>query len=138
VTNAGLLLPAGLAFLGHSVLFACYNGWHAGSSYGPRYFADLLPWFVVVTAVTAQAISNARLSVARWRSAFALALLATTFAWGVFVHYRGANSVKAWFWNARAIAVGHEHAAKEWQHPQFLAGLTFEVKLQDGSIDRRE
>ena len=38
-----------------------------------------------------------------------------------------------WWWNFRAIAVGEEQAVKEWRHPQFLAGITFEVKL-DGSV----
>lgn len=134
VADAGLLLPVFLAIAGHTALFACYNGWHAGSSYGPRYFADLLPWFALATAAAVQALTNARDALPSWRTSLAMTLLAAGFAWGFFVHYRGANSAKAWFWNARSIAVGQEQAAKEWQHPQFLAGLTFVVNLEDGSV----
>jgi hypothetical protein len=138
VADAELYLPIFLAIAGHTALFACYNGWHAGSSYGPRYFTDLLPWFVLATALAAQALANARTATPSWRIRAAVVLLATTFVWGCFVHYRGANSAKAWFWNARAIAVGQDQAAKEWQHPQFLAGLTFEVSLEDGSVTPRD
>jgi hypothetical protein len=134
LNGAGLLLPAGLAIAGHTALFACYNGWHGGSSYGPRYFADLLPWFVLATAIAVQAIANVRAAMPVWRTSTVVALLVACFAWGAFVHSRGANSMKAWFWNARSIAVGQDEAAKEWQHPQFLAGLTFEVSLEDGSV----
>ena len=72
----------------------------------------------------------------RWRKVAAAALLAACFGWGGYVHARGANSVKAWFWNARAAAVPHEDAVKDWRHPQFLAGVTFEVLL-DGSVRER-
>ncbi|MDB5314038.1 MAG: hypothetical protein JWO38_8240 [Gemmataceae bacterium] len=133
LTDAGLLLPAGLAVAGHTALFSCYNGWHGGSSYGPRYFCDVLPWFVLATAVAALGLATAPVTGFPWRKVGAAGLLAACFGWGIFVHARGANSVKAWFWNARAVVVAHEDAVKDWRHPQFLAGLAFEVKL-DGSI----
>lgn len=128
--DTGLLMPAGVAIATHTALFSCYDGWHMGSSYGPRYFADLLPWFVLIAAIGVRALLDAPRSARR--SAFAAALV-LTFAWGISVHSRGANSVKAWFWNWRAIAVGHESAVKEWDHPQFLSGITFEVK-PDGHV----
>jgi hypothetical protein len=131
LTDAGLLLPAGLAVAAHAALFACYSGWHGGSSYGPRYFSDVLPWFVLATALAARGLLNA--SAAGWSIRVPVAVLAVCFAWGVFVHARGATSVPAWIWNARSLAVGQEASVKEWRHPQFLAGLTFEVKL-DGSV----
>lgn len=132
LTAAGLLLPAALALLMHTALFSCYNGWHGGSSYGPRYFVDVLPWFVLATAVAVRGLLDAPAVGFPWTKAFAAAL-AACFGWGVFVHERGANSVQAWWWNHRAAAVGEAAAVKEWSHPQFLAGLTFEVQA-DGSI----
>ena len=129
--RAGLLLPAGIAIASHTLLLSCYNGWHMGSSYGPRYFADLLPWFVLLTAVAVRGIQDGIAS--PWRRKAAIALLAITFGWGIFVHARGANSVQAWLWNARAIAVPYEDAVMDWRHPQFLAGITFRVQM-DGSI----
>lgn len=131
LTDASLLLPAGVAIAAHTLLFSCYDGWHMGSSFGPRYFCDLLPWFVLANAIAVRgALNEPGLP---WRKGIAIALLALCFGWGGFVHSRGANSMRAWLWNWRAIAVGHEAAVKDWRHPQFLAGITFEVK-PDGSI----
>jgi hypothetical protein len=134
LSETSLLLPVGLAVVAHTTLFACYSGWHGGSSYGPRYFGDLLPWFVLATAIAVRGLLNA--PGFSWRKVFATAALVTCFGWGVFVHARGANSVRAWIWNARSLAVGQEEAVKEWRHPQFLAGLTFEVHM-DGSVTER-
>lgn len=141
--DAGLLLPAGLACIGHTALLANYNGWHANWAYGPRYYTDILPWFALLTAMAVGALQTyagrgngdsllsrrtLRASTALWSLA-----LAITFGWGVFVHYRGANSEPAWMWNDLTRTLGDEGAVKDWRHPQFLAGLTFEVK-PDGSI----
>ena len=136
LTDTGLLLPAGLAVAAHTAVFSCYNGWHAGSSYGPRYFADVLPWFVLASAVACRGLLNSWAAGERRRVVLAVAALAIGFAWGGWVHGRGANSVKAWLWNERAKAVGQEGAVKEWRHPQFLCGKTFEVN-PDGSVRGR-
>jgi hypothetical protein len=133
LSDAGLLLPAGLAVLAHTALFSCYNGWHGGSSYGPRYFCDVLPWYALATAIAVRAMQNAPAPTISWRKLAAISALVICFSWGMFVHYRGANSTGAWFWNHRAVAVGEAAAVKEWQHPQFLAGLTFEVE-KDGRV----
>jgi hypothetical protein len=131
--HAPLLLPAGLAVTAQTAVFACYNGWHGGSSYGPRYFCDVLPWFVLATAIAVGGLLNAPPAPRPWRRAAVAAALVLGFGWGVFVHRHGANSIPAWYWNHRAAAVGEEAAVKEWDHPQFLAGLTFEVN-PDGSV----
>jgi len=131
---AGLLLPLGLAAGGHTALFACYNGWHGGSSYGPRYFCDLLPWFVLAVALAGRAVADAPGPLASWKKLTPVALMVACFGWGVFVHWRGANAIPAWLWNARALAVGPEAAVEEWHHPQFLAGLTFTVR-PDGTVE---
>ncbi|HJZ58916.1 MAG TPA: hypothetical protein VKE74_28490 [Gemmataceae bacterium] len=133
LADAGLLLPAALAVVTHTAVFAAYNGWHGGSSYGPRYFCDVLPWFALAAVIGVGGLLKVTETGFPWRKAAAIAALAVCFGWGVFVHARGANSVPAWFWNHRPAAVGHEAAVKEWDHPQFLAGITFEVE-KDGSV----
>lgn len=131
LADAGLLVPAGIAIAAHTLLLSCYNGWHMGSSYGPRYFCDVLPWFVLATAIAVKNVLNA--PAFPWRKRLSLTLLALCFGWGIFVHARGANSVKAWLWNVRSVAVGPEDAVKDWRHPQFLTGITFNVKV-DGTL----
>lgn len=133
LTDAGLLLPAGLAVGGYTAVLACYNGWHANWAYGPRYFSDVLPWFVLATAIGVRGLIDRPEPGLPWRKAAAAAALVLAFGWGVFVHARGANSPAAWHWNDLARAVGDEAAVKDWRHPQCLAGITFEVN-PDGSV----
>jgi hypothetical protein len=155
IAGAGLLLPIMVAVGTHTAIFSAYNGWHAGTSYGPRYFCDVLPWFALATAIALRAAMDAP-SVTRgavrelkddrevssevvlsrrylWWKVTLFALLAAAFWWGWFVHSRGANSQAAWLWNFRALAVTEEGAVKEWRHPQFLCGITFKVQ-PDGSV----
>lgn len=125
LAGAGLLLPTGVAVGLHTAIFSCYNGWHAGTSFGPRYFCDVLPWFVLATALAARGALEAPGMM--WRKGLLAALLVAGYAWGYWVHSRGAKSQSVWWWNFRAIAVGEEAAVKEWRHPQFLAGIRFNV-----------
>lgn len=134
IPDRALLLPCGLAVGMHTAVFACYNGWHAGSSYGPRYFCDVIPWFALATVLAVRGLLDAPGPAAR--KLVPAAALVAAFGWGLFVHGRGANAKPAWFWNHRATAVGQEEAVKEWRYPQFLAGLTFEVE-PDGAIRER-
>jgi len=126
--NAGLLFPAAFVLTTHSLLIASFVGWHANSAYGPRYFSDVLPWFALLASMSVAALPE--LPRFRWPLGI---LLVAGFAWGIFVHQRGANSPAAWLWNERPRMVGNEASVKEWRHPQFLTGLTFLV-LPDGSI----
>ena len=128
LADAGLLLPAGLAITGHTLMISSFVGWHANWAYGPRYFCDVLPWFALLTAMSAPAIPA--LPRFRWTATTVLVLC---FAWGIFVHVRGANSHAAWHWNDLVRTKGNEGAVKDWAHPQFLAGLTFSVN-PDGTI----
>jgi hypothetical protein len=130
LNDAGLLFPAALAIIGHTVLLAGFKGWHANWAYGPRYYCDVLPWFVLLTAMGAQALGS--LPNRSWQIAGTLALVAC-FAWGGFVHYRGATVKAAWHWNDLTRTLGDEGAVKDRHHPQFLTGLTFEVN-PDGTI----
>ncbi len=125
-----LLVPAALAVGVHTAVFSCYVGWYAGWSYGPRYFCDVLPWFVLLTVL---AVRGLLADGDRARKFLVGSALAASAVWGVWVHGRGANSTAAWMWNDRVNAVGNEPAMKEWRHPQFMAGLTFEVR-PDGSV----
>ena len=77
-----MLLPA-LSCGAYLDIFSMYNGWHAGSSHGPRYFSDLMPWFsanrrVMVVDAMCRADSS------RWRKGLEEMLLAITFAWAIW------------------------------------------------------
>ena len=129
--DVGLLIPAALSCGAYVAVFSMYNGWHAGSSYGPRYFSDLIPWFVLVGAMSLDSLRRADTSC--MRKGIEATILAATFAWAIWVHGRGANSPEAWEWNYLSITMGPEEAARDWRYPQFLAGITFAAK-PDGSV----
>lgn len=131
LVGAGLLVPIGVAVGLHTAIFSAYNGWHAGASFGPRYFCDILPWFALATALAARAALDEQAM--KWRKVVLVSLLAAGFGWGYWVHSRGARSQSVWWWNFRSIAVGQERAVKEWAHPQFLAGIRFHIR-EDGSV----
>ena len=125
VPMKSLLLPIVLASAGYLALFSAYLGWHGGYCYGPRYFTDLLPWFVLLGIL---ALSG-WLSLPRTLGTTAVTcLLMLAFAWAIFVHARGAISCSAWEWNYTARTdADHVRLVTDWQHPQFLAGLTYTV-----------
>jgi hypothetical protein len=131
--SAGLLLPAGLAVGGYVAVFAVYTGWHAGASYGPRYFCDVIPWFVLAAAMGVNGLLDAAAGAPR--RVLELAALAACVAWGGFVHFRGANSPAAWEWNYVAQKRDMVDAVRDWSIPQFLAGVTFVVD-PDGAVRR--
>lgn len=131
---ARLLLPAGVAVLGYVVVFTGYEGWHAGYSYGPRYFSDVLPWFALGGVLAIAALLEAPAT--RVRKGIETAVLVMCVAWGIFVHSRPAISMQAWEWNY-SCRTDDEHIrlVTDWSHPQFLAGLTYRV-ASDGTFDR--
>lgn len=93
LSGAGMLVPALVSIGGMLLVLACFRDWWAGYSYGQRYLADVLPWFVLVTAIAVRALLQAPRG---WVSGASVAALAACFAFSIFVHYRGANSHDAW------------------------------------------
>jgi hypothetical protein len=133
--DARLLVPAGLAVLGYGVVFSGYSGWHGGYCYGPRHLSDLLPWFVLAGSITVGGLIRSQ--VPAWRKGVEATVLVACFAFAGFAHGRGAVSDATWWWNYRCRDhADHVKLAVDWQHPQFLAGLTYRV-LPDGSFAPR-
>lgn len=122
-----LLIPAALAIGAHVAVLSAYNGWSGGSCYGPRYFCDVLPWFVLVGSVAVHGLFNHTHSRIPIRQIVESAIFLLLLTWSVFVHGRGAISRDAWEWNYRAVCEPVPTAVTDWRHPQFLAGITFTV-----------
>jgi fibronectin type III domain protein len=106
----------------HWIAIAASNGnWWGGHSYGPRFFADMLPYFVyflVPLAAWMQAGGGARR-----RVAVAFAALAAV---SIAMHAQGALNQATVAWNGLPVNIDYQPARVwDWAHPQFLAGLTF-------------
>jgi len=93
--------------------------WSGGYCYGPRYFTDAIPWFVLLSILGLDAMRHAP-NPSRHRIEIAAAsfLLAVSVA----LNARGAWSFEALDWSVSSFAE-HSPSIFDWRYPQFMAGL---------------
>jgi hypothetical protein len=100
-------------------ILICTNGvWTGGYCYGPRYFTDTVPWFVLLAILGLDAMRiapNARHH--RIEIAAAIFLLAVS----VVLNVRGASSYVVMDWVMSDFV--KKHGIADWRYPQFMAGL---------------
>jgi hypothetical protein len=132
LSSQRLLLPAAVAIGGHFAVLACFNEWHGGCCYGPRYFTDVLPWAVLLSALAIRGMidyqtKSLRSGIVSDTRAAALpfsrlgrTMLLACVAWSVWIHSRGAISHATWRWNYH-MECDPQAAPFDWQNPQFLA-----------------
>ena len=102
----------------HAILASLY--W-SGHTYGPRYFSDMIPIFVLFLIPPLLYWRNLPRGAMRAITAGVFMLFA---AWGVFVHARGATSTAANQWSALPMDVDYARwRVWDWHDPQFLRGL---------------
>ncbi len=101
------------------ILMSTNKYWSAGLSYGPRFFTDAIPWFVLLAILGLDAMRrNASVSARRAEIAAGIFLLAI----GVAINARGAWSYDTQDWNYSSPG-SHPERIFDWRYPQFLAGL---------------
>jgi hypothetical protein len=106
-------------------IIMCMNNrdWAAGYCYGPRFFTDAIPWFVLLVVLGLDAMRRAPdASGHRIEIAAAIFLLAVSVA----MNARGAWSYQALDWSLSEYV--HRHGFFDWRYPQFMAGLMAEPK----------
>jgi hypothetical protein len=104
---------AGLVLAHWLVISAQTESWWAGHSFGPRFFTDMTPVFVLFLIPF----------LSRWdrlsrtaRIAFLAAALA-----GAVIHFRGGWSAAVYRWNVQPANVdAHPNRVWDWSDPQFL------------------
>jgi len=108
------------AITAHWISFSMLSYWWAGHSYGPRYFTDILPYFILllVTALERLAFCGGRVE-----KVLRLIFIAL-FAFSVFVHARGALNRDVLEWNVRPANIAHtKERLWDWSDPQFMRGI---------------
>ena len=104
----------------HWIAIAAFPHWWAGYSYGPRFFADMLPYFVYFVIPVVRWLGET--SGARARAVATAFALATAFS--VFVHAEGALTFRSIMWNHLPRSVdSYPERLWDWRDPQFLAGV---------------
>ena len=136
----------------HWIVISAFKHWWGGDSYGPRFFTDLMPVFVVLALPAVEAIARwvapSRTPASedgaaadpeaaggtgptavvtrpglRWRRVL-VALTILALIWSVVVNAQGAILRSAWCWNNVPTAVdAHPARLWGWSDPQFARGL---------------
>ncbi len=136
----------------HWIVISAFKHWWGGDSYGPRFFTDLMPVFVVLALPAVEAMARwvapsrtpasedgtvaapeaaggtgPAAGVTRpglpWRRGL-VALTIVALIWSVVVNAQGAILRSAWCWNNVPTAVdAHPTRLWDWSDPQFARGL---------------
>jgi len=112
----------------HWFVISDFALWWGGWSYGPRFFADVLPYFfylMIPATVAVLQLKGTRKGV--------LASSVTVLAlFSCFVHYRGATAREVMNeWHTWPIDLGNSLARLwDWRDPQFLRGLKWGTPTQ--------
>ncbi len=100
----------------HTLLIASFVDWWGGHCFGPRFFADLCPLLIFLCIPLALRIRAGN----RPLAAAACLLL----AYGVFIHWRGANSSDVLDWNVKPVEIRQaQWRIWDWSDLSFLRGL---------------
>ncbi len=104
----------------HWIVVSCGQNWWAGHSFGPRFFADMIPYFVYFLIPAVSSIS----SLVKWRKHVVTSCFLVCVAFSFFVHYRGATTWDVFAWNGEPADVDfNTERLWDWSDPQFLRGL---------------
>ncbi|HEX3979658.1 MAG TPA: hypothetical protein VHW93_00450, partial [Acidimicrobiales bacterium] len=126
----------------HWIVVSAFKHWWGGDSYGPRFFTDLMPIFVVLAlpavevlarwlapSPTSTASADAATAAGpatpslRWRRLL-VALAIVALVWSVGVEAQGAILRSAWCWNNEPTDVdAHPSKLWDWSDPQFARGI---------------
>lgn len=108
------LLMLFIPFFIYLFYYSFYPVWHGGWNYGPRFFSDLLPLFMLQTAYFFYYIKNYLLNF----------FIFITFLFAFFIHIQPAISDEFHKWEScYAHPKGHEEKIKDWDYPVWFATL---------------
>ncbi len=100
----------------HWLVISSWKIWWGGTVFGPRLFADMLPFLVYFLIPVIEIVEPASL---RGR-ALAVAL-SVTIAVSAWIHYTGATRWATWDWNIEPTSVDQEPSRMwDWHDPPFL------------------
>lgn len=123
------LAPTALTVIvAHWLLVSSFKNWWGGQSFGPRLFADIVPWFFVLGILTIKTVVAEDHGQSHRRRIGRFAVIGVLAAASLFINFRGATARATYHWNswdrppARKIIL-RPRFLWNWRYPQFLAGL---------------
>jgi hypothetical protein len=110
---------AGIVLL-HWIAISSFPHWWAGHSYGPRFFSDMIPFFLYFLIPVMEKVQRRESKKRPFLIILVLVLTAISF----FVHFRGATSTEAFDWNSNPVDIDMKpERVWDWKDIQFLRGL---------------
>lgn len=104
----------------HWGVSSAHPNWWGGHSYGPRYFTDIVPYFVYFLIPVFEVIPT----FSRFKKAVIVGLLACSIVLSFFIHWRGATDWEVFIWNDSPISVDKQPSRVwDFRDIQFLRGL---------------
>ncbi len=108
-----------LIIIAHWTTISLPPQWWGGYSYGPRFFSDVIPYFVYFLIPVFGQVSQ---RVIKRRYAL-ITLLTASIAVSFLIHYHGSTDNRTNEWNYLPVSVDkHPERLWQWNDPQFLRG----------------
>jgi hypothetical protein len=102
------------------LLLSTFKVWWAGDAYGPRFFTDFMPFFVLLALPAVDHIAQHRLD----RQTLVVGVVSVCLVWSVFVEVQGATLRSSWCWNIEPVNLDAQpNNVWNWADPQFLRGI---------------
>ncbi len=103
----------------HWLVISAFPHWWAGYSFGPRFFADVMPYaayFLIPVLSLAQAGTRRATALT---GAYVLLLIPS-----IAIHHHGATSLAVWGWNATPANIDEQpNRLWDWADPQVMRGI---------------
>lgn len=106
-----------IVILLHWLMISSLRNWWAGHSIGPRFFTDIIPFFIFFLIPVLERFSRPFTKTKKILAVLFVCLMTVSF----LIHYRGANDRAVWTWNSKPNAIDR-HPARlwDWSDAQFL------------------
>jgi len=99
-----------LIIISHLLFFSLMRVWWAGWSFGPRYFTDIIPFFIYFLVGAFEWLNTKTTSQKLVYRIILIPLIAISF----YINYRGATHYSTFEWNATPNNID-EHTERLWQ-----------------------
>ena len=131
IPRRSIVVAAGGVLVLHWIVVASFHNWWGGHSFGPRLFADTLPWLFAAAVLILRGTRDR--GHAGHAPRVAIAVLIASFVLGTFIHGRGAMDAVTLKWHepipevglprVRRLRLFRQERLWNWRYPQFLSGM---------------
>ena len=112
-----LYLFMGITIFIHWIAISKFPHWWAGHSYGPRFFADMMPFFAILLVPFFKDFIES----ANKKHVLLIVGYSILVSWSLFINFKGANCQEVYDWNIDPVNVDEApYRIWDWSDPQFL------------------